>query len=142
MRRKNIFRFLFLVILIYPIFTLFLTVVELDNNSLVLAKEAVLNYQISIWISWLFMVATAVYFKWTHQQDFFFFFTYAFLVLAFGFLGYLSQKLLSNFDLPNKFEDEYSFGVLQAVQHIITSVVLTAFLQAGVWWFTRRWHRN
>lgn len=142
MRRKNILRFLFLIVLLYPAFSLFHAVGEVDNESLEEATGAVLRYQISVWVSWLVLVSASVYFKWTHKQNFFFFFTYAFLILAFGFLGYLSQELILNHDLPNKFRDDYSFGLLHALQHIITSVVLTAFLQAAVWWFTRRWHRQ
>lgn len=142
MRRKNILRFLFLAVLLYPAFALFNAVGEMDAGSLHLAKEAVIHYQISVWLSWLILVSASVYFKWTHKQNFFFFFTYAFLIVAFGFLGYLSQELLLNYELPNKFRDDYSFGLLQALQHIITSVVLTGFLQAAVWWFTKRWHRR
>jgi|GEM_PF-4870418 hypothetical protein len=142
MKKKNILKFLFLVILLYPLFTLFGTVGNLGDVGLQEAHESVLNYQISIWVSWLVLVVASVYFKWTKQKNFFFFFTYAFLVVAFGFLGYLGQKLVTQYDLPNKFRDGYSFGVLHALQHIISSVVLTGFLQAAVWWFTRRWHRR
>ncbi|WP_324718900.1 hypothetical protein [Salinimicrobium sp. HB62] len=143
MRKKNILNFLFLVILLYPIFTLFNAVGQLNGpEELESAMDAVLHYQISIWVSWLVLVSASVYFKWTKQRNFFFFFTYAFLVVAFSFLGYLSQELVTDYELPNKFRDEYSFGILHALQHIITSVVLTAFLQAAVWWFTRRWHRR
>lgn len=142
MKRKNILRFLFLAVLIYPAFALFNAVGEVDEESLEVATDAIQHYQISVWVSWIVLVSASVYYKWTRQRNFFFFFTYSFLVVAFGFLGYLSQELLNNYDLPNKFRDDYSFGLLQSLQHIITSVVLTAFLQAAVWWFTRRWHRR
>ncbi len=142
MRKKNILRFLFLAVLLYPVFSLFKAVGDLSGVELQESLDSVLHYQISIWVSWLVLVSASVYFKWTRQKNFFFFFTYAFLVVAFGFLGYMSQELVIEYDLPNKFRDNYSFGVLQALQHIISSVVLTAFLQAAVWWFTRRWHRS
>lgn len=142
MRKKSVLKFLFLTVLLYPIFTLFNAVGDLNAPELQEALDAVLHYQISIWISWLVLVSASIYFKWTKKKNFFFFFTYAFLAVAFGFLGYLTQELLSAFDLPNKFKDTYSFGILHALQHIITSVVITAFLQAAVWWFTRRWHRR
>jgi hypothetical protein len=142
MRKKNVLRFLFLAVLLYPIFSLFKAVGDLNSEELQEALDSVYHYQISIWVSWLVLVSASVYFKWTRQKNFFFFFTYAFLVVAFAFLGYMSQELVIEFDLPNKFRDNYSFGVLQALQHIISSVVLTAFLQAAVWWFTRRWHRR
>lgn len=143
MRKKNTLRFLFLAILLYPIFALFNAVGDLNGSKeLPEALDAVLHYQISIWVSWLVLVSASIYFKWTKHKNFFFFFTYAFLIVAFGFLGYLSQNLVTEYDLPNKFRDQYSFGVLHALQHIISSVVLTAFLQAAVWWFTRRWHRR
>ncbi|MCY2687263.1 hypothetical protein [Salinimicrobium sp. TH3] len=142
MRKKNVLRFLFLAVLLYPIFSLFKVVGDLNGAELQEALDSLLHYQISIWVSWLVLVSASVYFKWTRQKNFFFFFTYAFLVVAFAFLGYMSQELVIEYDLPNKFRDNYSFGVLQALQHIISSVVLTAFLQAAVWWFTRRWHRS
>ena len=142
MRKKNFLRFLFLAVLIYPVFTLFDAVGKISGTELQEALDAIKNYQVSIWISWLVLVSASVYFKWSKKKNFFFFFTYAFLVVAFGFLGYLSQEVVNAFDLPNKYRDNYSFGVLHAVQHIISSVVLTAFLQAAVWWFTRRWHRR
>lgn len=142
MRKKSFLKFLFLVILLYPVFTLFNAVGSLNDVELQEARDSVLHYQISIWVSWLVLVSASVYFKWTKKKNFFFFFTYAFLVVAFGFLGYLGQELVTNYDLPNKFRDDYSFGVLHALQHIISSVVLTAFLQSAVWWFTRRWHRR
>ncbi len=142
MRKKNLLKFLFLTVLLYPVFTLFNAVGNLNGAELPEALDAVLHYQISIWVSWLVLVTASIYFKWTRHKNFFFFFTYAFLVVAFGFLGYLSQELVMEYDLPNKYGDQYSFGILHALQHIITSVVLTAFLQAAVWWFTRRWHRR
>lgn len=142
MRKKNLLKFLFLTVLLYPVFSLFNAVGNLNGADLPEALDAVLHYQISIWVSWLVLVSASIYFKWTKHKNFFFFFTYAFLVVAFGFLGYLSQELVNEYELPNKFRDQYSFGILHALQHIITSVVLTAFLQAAVWWFTRRWHRR
>lgn len=142
MRKKNLLKFLFLAVLIYPLFTLFRAVGNLNGVELQDTLDSVLHYQVSIWVSWIVLVSASVYFKWTKQKNFFFFFTYAFLVVAFGFLGYLSQELVTQFDLPNKFRDDYSYGILHALQHIISSVVLTAFLQAAVWWFTRRWHRR
>ena len=142
MRKKNLLKFLFLAVLIYPLFTLFRAVGNLNGVELQDTLDSVLHYQVSVWVSWIVLVSASVYFKWTKQKNFFFFFTYAFLVVAFGFLGYLSQELVTQFDLPNKFRDDYSYGILHALQHIISSVVLTAFLQAAVWWFTRRWHRR
>ena len=142
MRKKNLLKFLFLAVLIYPLFTLFRAVGNLNGVELQDTLDSVLHYQVSVWVSWIVLVSASVYFKWTKQKNFFFFFTYAFLVVAFGFLGYLSQELVTQFDLPNKFRNDYSYGILHALQHIISSVVLTAFLQAAVWWFTRRWHRR
>lgn len=142
MRKKNLLKFLFLTVLLYPVFTLFNAVGNLNGVDLQEALDAVLHYQISIWVSWLVLVTASIYFKWTKHKNFFFFFTYAFLVVGFAFFGYLSQEIITIYDIPNKFKDGHTFGVLHALQHIISSVVLTAFLQAAVWWFTRRWHRR
>ncbi len=142
MRKRNVLKFLVIAVLVFPLFSLFNAVGDLNNTDLQEALDSVLYYQISIWVSWLVLVSASVYYKWVKKRNFFFFYTYAFLVVAFGFLGYLTQELVSDFDLPNKFSDGYSFGIFQALQHIVSSIVLTVFLQAAVWWFTRRWHRN
>ncbi|MGB7785983.1 MAG: hypothetical protein WBL27_07770 [Salinimicrobium sp.] len=142
MREKNILRIVAVLVLLYPAFSLFTATEAIGVEEVGEAGEKVNSYQLSLWISWIVLVSIAVFHKWTRQQNFFFHYTYAFILVGFGIFGYLSQSLHLAYELPGRFTDDYTFGVLTALQGIITAVVLTIFLQAGVWWFTRRWHRR
>ena len=142
MQKKNVLWIIAILVLIYPIFALFNATEALGTTTVKGAENQVLNYQVSIWITWVVLVSLAVYYKWTRKKNIFFFFIYAFLVVGFGIFGYLTQNLILAYDLPSQFSDTYTFGLLIALQNIVTSAVLTGFLQAAVWWFTRRWHRR
>lgn len=142
MEKKAVLRALVIIALLYPAYMLFLANAGLSSGEMLAAEQDILEYQISVWISWVFLVSVAVFFKWTEKKNFFFYFTYAFLVIAFGLYGYLYQDFVNTFELPSSFEDRYTLGVLVTLQNLIVSVILTAFLHGGVWWFTRRWHRR
>lgn len=143
MGRKGILLLLFGLILVYPLVTLFqLNQSVSDRNELHLVENKLLNYQISIWISWIFLVSLGVYYKWTRSRNLFFTLTYGFLFLAFSIFGTYTQMTVNIYQIPSSIEDDYTLGVFTAVQNIIVSAVLTGSLQAGVWWFTRRWHRR
>jgi hypothetical protein len=129
-------------VLIYPVVTLYGALDAIGEATFQQAEHYFTNYQASIWISWVALVSVAVYFKWTLKRNFFFYFTYVFIAIAFGLVGYLGQELILVYNLPGRFEDHYTFAVLTALQNIIMAALLTGFLQAGVWWFTRRWHRR
>ncbi len=143
MGKKGILLVLFGIILLYPIFTLFqLDQAISDATNLDQIEDRLLNYQISIWISWVFLVSMGIYYKWTRKRNLFFTLTYGFLFVAFCIFGTYTQMAVNLFQVPSSFEDNYTLGVFTAVQNILVSAVLTGFLQAGVWWFTRRWHRQ
>lgn len=142
MVKKAFLRTLVIVALLYPAYMLFLANTSLSSGDTRTAEESVLNYQVSVWISWVFLVSVAVFYKWTEKRNFFFYFTYAFLAVAFALYGYLHQGFINVFDLPSSFADNYTLGVLVALQNFVVSAILTGFLQGGVWWFTRRWHRR
>ena len=142
MGKKGVLRALVIMVLVYPAYMLFMAANSLDSGEIAPGREAILNYQVSIWISWIFLVAIAVYYKWTEKRNSFFYFTYGFLVVAFAVFGYLHQSLVNIHDLPSPFQDGYTLGVLLFLQNLVVSSILTGFLQATVWWFTRRWHRR
>ena len=142
MSKKGIFRTLVILALLYPAYMLFRAGESFNSREVQLAGSAILNFQASIWITWVVLVSVAVYFKWTEKGNFFFYFTYSFLVVAFAVFGYFHQSLVNIHDLPSPFDDNYTLGVLVTLQNLISACILTAFLQAGVWWFTRRWHRR
>ncbi|MDT0648496.1 hypothetical protein RM545_17545, partial [Zunongwangia sp. F260] len=80
--------------------------------------------------------------KWTTEENFLFYITYGFLVVAFGVLGLYIQDIPNNFYSNAINVGDYPILTFLILQHFIASVVLTAFLQISSWWFTRRWHRR
>ena len=142
MKKKVILRFLVLLTLIYPAYMLFRADEILGASAIQETENEILNYQVSIWISWVVLVSVAVYYKWTEKKNTFFNFAYGFVIVGFTIYGYLYQSYVSAYDLPSSFSDNYTLGVLMAIQNIVVSVILTGFLQVAVWWFTRRWHRR
>lgn len=130
-------------IVLYPILTLFqLDQVISTASDLQLVEERLVNYELSIWISWVFMVCLAVYFKWTKKRNLIFIATYGFLFISFSIFGTYTQLMFNIFDIPSSFKDGYTLGIFTAIQKIVISGSLTGFLQAGVWWFTRRWNKG
>ncbi|MFD2518829.1 hypothetical protein [Salinimicrobium flavum] len=142
MKKRDILKILVLLVIFYPAYTLFRANEALGNVLAIEAENSITNYQISVWITWIVLVTVAVFYKWTQKRNYFFFFTYGFLFVTFSILGYLHQEMVNIFDLPSPFRDSYTLGVLTAIQNILVSSILTGFLHAGVWWFTRRWHRR
>lgn len=142
MKKKVVIRFLIILSLVYPAWMLFRADEILGEPVLQESENEILNYQISIWISWVVLACLAIYYKWTEQKNTFFNFTYGFVIVAFALYGYLYQSYVTAYDLPSSFSDNYTLGVLIALQSIVVSGILTAILQAAVWWFTRRWHRR
>ena len=142
MKRKTIAIIVFILLLIYPLWSIFELEQVLSSGSGIREAEGeLLDFQRSIWISWIILVSFAVYYKWVKKRNLLFYFTYAFLFVAFAVFGIYVQKLVTDYNIPSTFEDSYTLGVFSAIQNILVSGVLTGFLQAGVWWFTRRWHR-
>jgi hypothetical protein len=142
MGKKAILRTLIILVLLYPVYMLFHAGDAVDLEDVQEASDSILNYQISIWISWVFLVVIAIYYKWTEKRNSFFYFTYGFLLVSFSVFGYFQQSLITAYDLPSPFDDQYTVGVVVALQNLVASFILTALLQAAVWWFTRKWHRR
>lgn len=131
-----------LLIIIYPIFSFVLLEQTLsDEPSLEATQDQIYNFRLSIWISWIVFAVVSVYYKWTREENLFFNSTYIFLLIAFSFFGYSIQNMTNIFDLPTRFDDNYSLGVFTAIQNLLAPAVLTIFLQLAVWWFTRKFHR-
>lgn len=143
MTKLNILTGILLILLLYPIISV-LRVEQVINNGAgpEIIEDRISQFQLSIWLTWLVMVAVAVSFKWTTEKNLFFYLIYIFLLVAFGIFGFYIQNMINIFDFPTGFEDNYSFGVFTALINFIVAALLTGFLQVSVWWFTRRWHRD
>lgn len=143
MEKRTILLVIFIAVLCYPVFTAYqYWEVIAAGRGIEVVENQLISYQISIWITWVITVAMAVYYKWTEKNNLMFYVTYGFIVAAFILFGAFSQMMVNEFDLPSPFEDDYTLGVFAAIQNIFVSALLTGFLHAGVWWFTRRWHRR
>ncbi|WP_029036780.1 hypothetical protein [Salinimicrobium xinjiangense] len=143
MKKKTVLVIIFLLLLVYPLYSVFQLEQVITDGGLAKEAQAELNdLQRSLWISWIILVSIAVYYKWTFKRNLVFYLTYAFLFVAFAVFGIYVQRLVSVYNIPSSFEDSYTLGVFSAFQNIVVSGVLTGFLQAAVWWFTRRWHRR
>lgn len=104
--------------------------------------NALAGYRLRVWLNWVIMVIVAVYYKWTTESNLFFKIIYLFMILAFGVEGIYIQRLINNFDVVTNFQDSYTYGILMSVINIIMVLAITAALHLGVWWFTRKWHRQ
>ena len=143
MKKKWILLLIVILAFLYPgisIIEVQQALVELQDNAAI--EDRLVNYQLSIWITWIILTGISIYYKWTVKSNFFFRITYIYLLFAFGVYGYFQQVTINVLDLPTSFSDDYTLGIFVAVQHIVIAAVLTAMLQASVWWFTRRWHRR
>ncbi|WP_424493424.1 hypothetical protein [Salinimicrobium sp. GXAS 041] len=143
MSGKQLLIVLCLITIFYPGYSIYQleAAIQLQENA-ALAQNRLLHFQISIWIVWVIYILAAIYYKWVKKGNFLFYFTYGFLLIAFGLFGFYTQVVVNDFNLSSPFRDQYSHGIFTAVQNIVISGALTAFLQAAVWWFTRKWHRK
>lgn len=143
MKRKTVLVIIFILLLFYSLYSVFVLDEAISLESSIRETEsALIAFQRSIWITWILLVSMAVYYKWVKKRNFIFYFTYAFLFVAFSVYGIYVQKLVTAYNLPSSFDDSYTLGIFSALQNILMSGILTGFLQAAVWWFTRRWHRG
>lgn len=143
MNKKHLIIGLFVLLLLYPAISVLMLSQEFGIGSTPERLAGLLSsYRISLWLSWVVLASLAVFYKWTTGKNFFFNFIYIFLGIGFSFFGYYSQSLVNIFDLSSPFSDVYTLGFLVGIQSFVVPAVLTGFLQAGVWWFTRRWHRS
>lgn len=143
MNKKILFLILFGFLLIYPGYSL-IQVEQVNSGYAVLEEfqRSLTNFQISILVSWVFMIGIAIYYKWTREKNIFFFLIYIYLIISNIFFGIYFGEMVTNYRIPTTFEDDYTIGVLKGLQNFAVSAVLTALIQAAVWWFTRRWHRR
>ncbi|MCM4160314.1 hypothetical protein FHG64_18965 [Antarcticibacterium flavum] len=143
MKKHHLLLIVLIVILFYPVISAFQAGDVLGTlTDAGRVERSISLYHLSIWLSWLVFVSVAIFHKWTTQANQFFYFTYIFLFVAYIIYGYFLQEFVNRFELPTTFRDNYSFGVLTAIINFAGAAALTGILQAGVWWFTRRWHRR
>lgn len=140
-------RLLLLGILIFSLLIPGLYILHLEsvfNNGS--SKEelvrAISGYRLRVWLSWVIMIIVAIYNKWTTGNNNIFKMIYFILVFTFSIEGIYIQRIVNMYDIATNFQDNFSYGILTTLLNILMTAALTAFLQAGVWWFTRRWHRE
>ena len=143
MNKKYLISGLVGLIIIYPGLSALILSQEIGlGSTLERLANLLSSYRISLWLCWVVMASLAIFYKWTTGKNLFFNIIYFFLGIGFGFFGFYSQRMVNIFDLSSLFSDTYTLGFLVGIQNFIVPAILTGFLQAGVWWFTRRWHRS
>ncbi len=105
-------------------------------------SHAITGYRLRAWLSWVIMIIVAIYNKWTTGSNNFFKMIYFLLIFLFTIEGVYIQRMVNLYEIATNFQDTYSYGIFIALINIVMAAALTAFLQAGVWWFTRKWHRE
>jgi hypothetical protein len=143
MKKKTLLLTVLLILLLYPLISATQAWRALETVTVAEGVERSISlYHLSIWITWLVYVNVAIFYKWSIQKNFFFYGTYIFLGISYLVYGYLIQEMVNRFNIESNFRDSYTLGVFTAIQNVLAAAVLTGMLQAGVWWFTRRWHRR
>lgn len=104
--------------------------------------RALSGYRLRVWLSWVIMVVIAIYNKWITGSNNFFKMIYFLLIFTFSIEGVYIQRMVNMFDIATNFQDTYSYSIFITLINIVMAAALTAFLQIGVWWFTRKWHRE
>jgi hypothetical protein len=143
MKKKNLFIIVLLILLLYPLISAIQAGETLETVTIAERVERSISlYHLSIWLTWLVFVSVSIFYKWTTQKNIFFYSTYIFLIIAYTVYGYFIQEMVNRFNIQSTFQDSYTLGVFTAIRSLVAAAVLTGLLQAGVWWFTRRWHRS
>jgi predicted Na+-dependent transporter len=143
MKKKTLLVTVLLIILLYPLISAIQAAEILGTVTIAESVERSISlYHLSIWLTWLVFVSVAIFYKWTTQKNTFFHGTYIFLILAYLVYGYFIQEMLGRFNIQSSFQDSSTLVVLTAMRNLVAAAALTGILQAGVWWFTRRWHRR
>lgn len=141
-KRLFLLGILILSLLIPGLYLLHLENVFINGSTQEDVGRALSGYRLRVWVSWLIMVIVAVYYKWTTGNNNFFKMIYFLIFFSFGMEGIYLQRMVNMFDIATSFQDSYSYGIFITLINIFMAAALTAFLQVGVWWFTRRWHRR
>lgn len=105
------------------------------------SKQAIQNFQISIWCGWLLITGPAIYFRWKYANHILFILDYLIAISAFIILGVYVNKgtELELWSLGETFRGNISFMVMR---NILLICGMTAFIHAAIWWFSKRWHRS
>lgn len=142
MKTKNILLIVFTIVLLFPLYAV-LQIFQLETTATAEEATSTVNFlQISIWISWVFMVSMAIYYKWVQQSNFFFVITYIFVIAAFGFFGFLLDDVINKYGIGSRLGDQYPVAIYTFIRNVVASIAFTVFLQLAVFWFTRKWHRK
>lgn len=143
MKKKNLFITVLFLLLLYPLISAIQVGETLGTITIAERVERSISlYHLSIWLTWLVFVSVSIFYKWTTKKNVFFYMTYIFLAIAYVVYGYFVQEMVNRFNIQSPFQDSYTLGVFTAVRSLVAAAALTGLLQAGVWWFTRRWHRG
>ncbi|MBZ9631290.1 hypothetical protein LB465_10915 [Salegentibacter sp. LM13S] len=112
---------------------------EIETAQVV--QQAIQNFQISIWIGWILITGPAIYLRWKYGNQLLFIINYLTVITAFIFLGFYVNRgaELELWSLGDSFRENVIFMV---IMNILLICGMTAFVQAAIWWFSKKWHRR
>ncbi len=142
MTTKRLLLSLFILVLLFPVYVIYRFESLPFETGIEKVRSLQKLMQISLWISWVIVVSIAVYYKWTRKNNLFFLLVYIFIGLGFTLFGHYVDQISTTYKITTSLDEDFPVGIFVAVQNIVTALILTAFLQISVWWFTRRWHRR
>ncbi|WP_276165409.1 hypothetical protein [Zobellia alginiliquefaciens] len=140
-RKESILSLVFVLLLGIPIFILIDLGTAVDTGNWEELERGLVNYLISIWSVWILTVSIAVYYKWTEKNNLYFFMNYSYLIVAFGFFIHYNATLLNNIELPQSYASN-RLTFIRTAKHLMPILFATGYLQASVWWFSKKWHRK
>lgn len=139
MTKRTIAIFFFLLLLgvsLYAVFSLEDGITP--EGELINAERELQRFQLIIWLCWVVLIVGSVIYKWITQRNLLFYLTYAFIFISFVIFGIYFQRVVTLYNLPSAFGDNYTLGIFTALQNILVCGILTGALQAAVWWFTKK----
>ncbi|QED37083.1 hypothetical protein FK178_04875 [Antarcticibacterium arcticum] len=143
MSRKIILLCLTVLVTLYPILSAYwMLCVLLNGETILIADQKLSEYLLSIWLTWVVLVSMAIFYKWSSKGNFFFKFTNVFLLVSAVVFGFFLLEIAKLYETGSLIKDPLLFALLKTLQNFAVLFLLTFFLQAAVWWFTRKWHRQ
>lgn len=112
---------------------------EIQDSKII--PVAIKNYHLSIWCGWILITFSAIYASWKKNTHLLFIIDYLIMITAFILLGYYMDKAVT-YNLWTVGTSLQQGVFFMVIKNIILICVMTGFIQASLWWFSKRWHRH
>ncbi|MDT7827569.1 hypothetical protein RQM65_02680 [Pricia sp. S334] len=141
-RRHSVLSVTFTLILAIPIYLITQMQTGVNQNDWEALQRASVDFLIGLWSCWLITATIAVYYKWTEKRNFFFWFNYAYLTVAFLIFAHYNDQLFRHIDLSERPYGKNMLNAIRTLRNALPIFVATVYLQVAVRWFENKWHRK